>query len=207
MDPNNQQPPPNQPPQGSAPGWGAPPPPAGPPGIQPGWGAPPPPAGPPGFAPGWGPAPAAPARRGVPRLLIVVGVVALLVVVLVVLAVLRSGHADAGKVVFTSDQPTSTGAQTCDVGTRVTSIKVGAPVYAVYFFSHRLAATDTVNLELIKDGTSISSNPVPSTKTSDADCLEAFQDISATLDQPGKYEIKLTVGGETVSDGTLTITP
>jgi hypothetical protein len=191
MDPNDQQPPPNQPPQESTPGWGAPPPPAGAPGTQ----------------PGWDPAPAAPARGGIPRLLIVVGVVALLIVVGVVLAVLRSGHADAGKVVFTSHQPTATEAQTCDVGTRVTSIKVGTPVYAVYFFSRRLAATDTVNLELIKDGTSITSNPVPSNKTSDADCLEAFQDISATLDQPGTYEIKLTVGGEVVSDGTLTITP
>ena len=191
MDPNNQQPPPNLPPQESTPGWGAPPPPAGAPGYAPGWGAP----------------SAAPARGGIPRLMIVVGVVALLIIVGVVLAVLRAGHADAGKVVFTSDQPTETAAQTCDVGTRVTSIKVGAPVYAVYFFSRRLAATDTVNLELIKDGTSISSDPVSSTKTSDADCLEAFQDISATLDQPGKYEIKLTVGGEVVSDGTLTITP
>ncbi len=224
MDPNDQQPPTNQPPQGTPPGWGAPPPagppagppgwgappPAGPPASAPGWGAPPPagpPAGPPGSAPGWGVAPAAPARGGIPRRFIVIGVIVLLIVAGAALGVLTFGHPDAGKVVFTSELPTSSGAATCDVGTRVTTVKVGTAVYAIYFFSHRLATTDAVTLEVIKDGTSISKNAVPSTNTSDADCLESFEDISTVLDQPGTYEIKLTVGGETVSDGTLTITP
>ena len=217
MDPNQPgQPTPNATPSTppAAPGWGAPPP-AAP--TAPGWGAPPPTTP---TAPGWAAPPAwattPPAASGGGS---VVGrfagsVAGRVIAFIVVAAVIGGGFflfnritgADHnGQVIYTTaDQ---SGNSNCSTSSLVTSVKAGTHVWAVYVWTHRLSADQSVVEEDFLDGASLGKYDIPSDKTSDADCLSVLDDLSTSFSAPGSYEIKLTVGSEVVADGKLTVTP
>ena len=222
MDPNN----PGQTPGGDTPpAWGPPPAP-----DQPGYGAPPPPPAPYGAPPapygappapyGAPPAPygAPPAPYGAPqawgapppaakssmgkRILIGVGVVLIALVVLGVIGyVLSPKH--AGQVIFTTDAPTASGAATCDLGTQVTTVTAGTPVYANFFYKSRLTG-ETVTLTIIKDGSVLDTTTLTADQSNGVDCVESSANLGDLT--PGVYEFKLTSSkGDTVSDGSLTV--
>jgi hypothetical protein len=217
------QPQPGQPqpgqPQPEQPGYGAPQPPYGsqPPGYPPqqGWGTPPqgfdpsqqpygqPPYGQPPYGqPVWG-APA-PKKSVLPKVIggVVLAVVAV-IALLVVVGMLLPNH--AGQVVFTSDAPTTEGAKTCKLGTQVSSIKLGDPVYVNIFFKDRLS-NETVTMTILQDGKKLSSIDLPAEQSNGIDCVEDYSNWGALLQAPGTYEFKLTDSkGNVVSDGTLTV--
>ncbi len=194
-----QQPPydPSQPPYG--------PPPAGQ--VPQGWGAPPPGFDPSqqGYGQPWGAPPPAPHKSILPK---VIGVIVVFVVgifaLLVVVGMLLPNH--AGQVLFTTDAPTSGGAKTCQVGNQVTSVSVGTPVYAIYFYKDRLS-NETVSLTVIKDGQQlIPPTPLGAEMTNGVDCLEDTSNLGELLNGAGTYEFKLTTAsGDVVSDGKLTL--
>ena len=205
MDPNN----PGQTPGEAPPVWGPPPAPE----QQLGYGAPPPPPPAPYGAPpapygapppGWGaPAPTTSAKSSIgKRILIAVGVVVIVLVALGVIGVVLSPN-HAGKVIFTTDPPTASEAQTCQLGNQVTSITAGTPVYANFFYKSRLSG-ETVTLTIVKDGTVLDTSTLTADQSNGIDCVESSANLSDL--PPGVYEFKLTTSkGETVSDGTLTV--
>ena len=209
MDPNN----PGQTPDGGTPpAWGPPPAP-----DQPGYGAPPPPPPAPYGAPpapygappapygapqAWGaPPPAAKSSMG-KRILIGVGVVLIALVVLGVIGyVLSPKH--GGQVIFTTEAPTASGAATCELGTQVTTITAGTPVYANFFYKSRLTG-ETVTLTIVKDGSVLDTSTLTADQSNGVDCVESSANLGDLT--PGVYEFKLTTSkGDTVSDGTLTV--
>ena len=108
--------------------------------------------------------------------------------------------------VFTSDAPSSDGAKTCKLGTEVTAIKIGDPVYVNIFYKDRLT-NETVTLTILKDGTKLYSSPLPSEQANGIDCLEDQSNWGEVLQTQGAgaYEFKLTDSkGNVVSDGTIT---
>ena len=208
---------PQQPP--AAPEWGAPPPgydptqqpgaqpPYGQPGAQPPYGQP----GQPGYVqPPYGQQPwgvAAPVKKSrLPKIIVtVVGVVVVIFGLLIVASLLLPSH--AGKVVFTSDAPSSDGAKTCKLGTEVTAIKMGDPVYVNIFYKDRLT-DETVTLTILKDGTKLDSTPLPAAQSNGIDCLEDQSNWGEILQNQGagSYEFQLTDSkGNVVSDGTITV--
>jgi hypothetical protein len=198
----------------NAPGWGAPPP-AAP--NAPGWGAPPP-AAPtdPGWAapPTWATTPPAASGSGSVVGRIAGSVLGRVIAFIVVAAVIAGGFflfnkltgADhTGQVIYTTaDQ---SGNSNCSTSNLVTSVKTGTHVWAVYMWTHRLSADQSVVEEDFLNGSSLGKYNLPSDKTSDADCLSVLDDLSTSFTAPGTYEIKLTVGSEVVADGTLKVTP
>jgi hypothetical protein len=109
-----------------------------------------------------------------------------------------------GQVLFATDDQSSQ--SDCTIIDQVSSVKVGTPVYAIYFWQHQLSADQAVKEEDFKDGVSIATYDIPKTDSSDADCLVEQDDLSQSFTTAGTYEIKLTVGTEVVADGKLTIT-
>ncbi len=155
--------------------------------------------------PQWGAAPVKKSR--LPRILgIVGGAVVVLIILGVVAALLLPSN--AGKVIFTTDAPTSAGAKTCELGNKVTTVKLGDPVYMNIFFKDRLSG-ETVTLTLIKDGKTVDSIPYgTASEVNGIDCLEDYTNLADVLQQngAGTYEFKLTDSkGNVVSDGTLTV--
>jgi hypothetical protein len=213
------------PPAPDQPGYGAPPPPpppyggpaspygtpADPYGAPPAdpYGAPPAPYGTPPAPygappPAWGaPAPTVPAKRGLgKRILLGVGVVVVVIIALAIVGMLLSPD-HAGKVIFTTDAPTADGAKTCGLGNQVTSVTAGTAVYANFFYKSRLS-NETVTLTIAKDGTVIDTSTLTADQANGVDCVESNANLGDLT--AGVYEFKLTTaGGETVSDGTLTI--
>jgi hypothetical protein len=181
------------PPQGFDPSQGYGPPPQGFDPSQQGFGQQP-----------WGvPAPA-PKKSVLPR---VIGAIAVFIVAIVVVGIvvgmLLPGN--AGKVIFTTESPTDSGAKTCEIGPKVDSISVGTPVYAVYFYKDRLT-NETVTLTIAKDGVQKYSLPLSSSETNGIDCLEDPSNLSEILTDAGAYDFKLTTSsGNVVSEGILTI--
>lgn len=115
-----------------------------------------------------------------------------------------TGH--AGQVVFTTDMPPGASAASCKLGHEVTSVTVGTPVYATYFYKARLA-NETVTLWVSKDGTPIAENAVASAESNDVDCTALPVDVRIYgAIGPGRYDFKMvTATGEIVSEGTLII--
>jgi hypothetical protein len=155
----------------------------------------------------WGGAPVPQQKSRLPR---IIGVIAVIVVALIALVVVSSllSPSYAGQVVFTSDAPTSEGAKTCQLGTKVTSVKLGDPVYANIFFKDRLS-NETVTLTIYKDGTKLDSIPYGDTEVNGVDCIEDSSNLGDIFTSygAGSYEFKLTDShGNVVSDGTLTVT-
>ena len=110
-----------------------------------------------------------------------------------------------GEVVFaTTDQSTN---DNCKITNRVDSVKVGEHVYYMVMWSHKMGADEKVIEEVFKDGTSLGTDTWSASDYVGFDCTTVSQDISVLLTDPGKYEIKLTVGKDVVADGTLTVTP
>ncbi|MFI5258966.1 MAG: hypothetical protein ACHQ01_05070 [Candidatus Limnocylindrales bacterium] len=129
------------------------------------------------------------------------GFIVIIVILGIVSLVLNPSH--AGQVIFTTDAPTDSGASTCQLGHQVTSVAVGTPVYANYFFKSRLS-NQTVTLTIIKNGTALGSSGLTAAQSNGVDCLEDSTDLS-TLGA-GTFEFKLTTAdGTVVADGTLTI--
>lgn len=145
-------------------------------------------------------------KNRLPRIIGIVGGIFLAFIILgVVAAVLLPSN--AGKVIFTSDAPTSTGAKTCQLSNQVTSVKVGDPVYMNIFFKDRLS-NETVTLSILKDGKEVISMPYgTAAEVNGIDCLEDYTNLSDVITQngAGSYEFKLTDSkGNVVSDGDLT---
>jgi hypothetical protein len=115
--------------------------------------------------------------------------------------VLNPGH--GGKVIFTTDAPTSDGATTCQLGNQVTSVTAGTPVYFNIFYKSRLSG-ETVTLTIIKDGSVLDTSALTADQSNGIDCLESSANLSDLA--PGVYEFKATTSnGDTVSDGILTV--
>lgn len=141
------------------------------------------------------------------RLLGALGTIIVIVVIVggifVYEKVANPGH--HGQVLYSTNDQSSQ--SDCTVTDQVSSVKVGSPVYAIYFWEHRLTVDQKVTEEDFKDGVSIGTYDIPTDKSADADCLVDQDNLSTEFTDPGKYEIKLTVGTEVVADGTVTITP
>ncbi len=140
-------------------------------------------------------------------------VIAAIVVVLVLLAgaglyVLGNMQVqDAGKVVFSTDQPVAGQNTGCKVDHQVTTIPAGTSVYATYIFSSR-QGSGVVYLSITKNGSQFL--PATAMDTSDTqgyDCFADISDLSAIPFDAGTYTFTLTSGGQTISQGTLTVTP
>ena len=166
-----------------------------------------PPAQPYGVPPAWGVA-AAPARKSMlPR--IVGGIVVLVVVVIglgLAASVLSPEPAQAGQVIFTKEPPTEEGAKTCHLGTEVTSVNVGDPAYATFFFNHK-QSNETVTLTILKDGSQIQKFVYGTgSDVNGLNCVEDSTNLADILTSAGSYEFKFTNSkGEVVSDGTITL--
>jgi len=230
MDPTNQPPgqptppwgPPAEPtPWGTAPEPGAPqpgqptPPWAAPGEPTPPWAAPGQPGAPqpgypqPGFPPPGVPGqpwPQAPQKSGGKGRRIALFAVAALVVIVAIVAfnVLKSSN--DGKVLFSTDVPTS--AQKCNPTNVVTTISAKTSVYATYEYTGRMGS-DQVTLNISKDGTAYG---VPVTfavtDTSGTDCGYDPTDWSADPGWgAGTWKFTLTAAGKTVSEGSLVVTP
>jgi hypothetical protein len=156
--------------------------------------------------PQWGAVP--PKKSKLPRILGIVGGIVVAFIVLAVVAALVVGNPNAGKVVFTADAPTSSGAKTCELSNKVTSINVGDSVYMNIFFKNRLSG-ETVTLTLLKDGKEVDSIPYgTAAEVNGIDCLEDYTNLADVFKQngAGSYEFKLTDSkGNVVSDGTLIV--
>jgi hypothetical protein len=155
----------------------------------------------------WGAAPVAqPQKSKLPKILaVVVAIVVGLIVLGVVASMLLPSH--AGKVIFTTDSPTTEGAKTCSLGTEVTTVKIGDPVYINVFYKKRLSG-ESVTLTILKDGVVQDTESLSSAESNGIDCLEYQQNLASFLDSPGSWEFKLTDShGNVVSDGILTVTP
>ena len=235
MDPTNQPPgqptppwgPPAEPtPWGTAPEPGAPqpgqptPPWAAPGEPTPPWAAPGQPGAPqpgypqpgypqPGFPPPGVPGqpwPQAPQKSGGKRRRIALAAVAALVVIVAIVAFNVLKGSNDGKVLFSTDVPTS--AQKCNPTNVVTTISAKTSVYATYEYTGRMGS-DQVTLNISKDGTAYG---VPVTfavtDTSGTDCGYDPTDWSG---EPGwgagTWKFTLTAAGKTVSEGSLVVTP
>jgi hypothetical protein len=114
---------------------------------------------------------------------------------------------DAGKVVFSTDEPVAGQTTGCVVANQVTTIPVGTSVYATYHFSSQ-QGSDVVDLSITKDGaTFLSPWAMPTSDTQGYNCVADNSDFSTIFVDPGKYTITLTSGGSTIAQGTLTVTP
>jgi hypothetical protein len=155
-------------------------------------------------------APPAPAARS--RLPLIIAVLVVLVLVIgggYVAYSYMKAHEDAGKVVFSTDQPVAGQTVGCTIDHQVTTISVGTPVYATYVFSSRQGSA-VVTLTVTKDGNSFFSADVPTSDSQGLDCFSDTTDLSSIPDLPlgaGTYTFTLTSGGSTISQGTLTVTP
>jgi hypothetical protein len=163
--------------------------------------------------PTWGvPAPTQPAKRGLIGSIfgsIVGRVIGILVVVAILVGgafvyqkVVNPDH--LSQVIFTSSDQTG---NKCVVSDRVDTVKAGDPVYVMVMWARRLASTDKVVEEDFKDGVSIDKFDWDPTDYAGYDCTTDATNYSDLFSEPGKYELKLTVGTEVVADGTLTVTP
>lgn len=176
-------------------------------------GQPTPPPNPPVVPPEWAvAAPTASAKAGIGaflsrRILSLLVVVAVVVVVIiggiVVDKVFNPNH--LGQVLFTTTSQENV--SDCSISDTVATVKAGTPIYATYFWTHRLTSDQQVIEEDFKDGVSLGQYSIPSDSSSDADCLSVTSDLSSGFSAPGTYEIKLTVGSEVVADGKITVTP
>jgi hypothetical protein len=172
---------------------------------QSGWGQPTPPP-PPAAPSGWATPPEPPRRsKAVPILGALVGVVVILAVGLLVVSMLNA-NPDAGKVVFSTEPPTT--GHNCQVSSQVTTIQAGKPVYASYIFSHKLGSEPAL-LSASKNGQAWA-GPITLPNSSGLNCFLDTSDLSNVpglpLD-PGVYKFMVAVNGETVAEGTLTVTP
>jgi hypothetical protein len=173
------------------------------------WGAPGQPGAPqPYYVPGQ-PWPAMPQKSGRRGKRIAISTIAALVVIIAIVAfnVIRSSVPNAGKVMFSTDLPT-TASQGCAINHQVTSIGATTSVYATYIFTDK-QGSNPVSLSVTKDGNAyIGPAELDTTDTSGYDCTADTSDLS-TLPEwgPGTYDFTATSGGKTVSEGKLTVTP
>ena len=115
-------------------------------------------------------------------------------------------HKDAGKVVFSTDEPVVGETAGCSPGNQVTSVKVGAPVYATYVFSAR-QGSETVSLTITKDGAEyLPATDLATSDTSGWDCFSETTDLGQVF-EAGTYKFTLVSGGKTIAEGILTVTP
>jgi hypothetical protein len=128
------------------------------------------------------------------------------VVIALALAIYGCGPSlERGKVLFSTDKPTANG--TCTPEHMVTSVGVGTSVYATYVYKAR-PGDETVSLEVTKDGESFGlTMDMDTSWTKGLDCFGDTSDLS-TLDGwgVGAYTFTLTALGDTVAEGTLTVT-
>jgi hypothetical protein len=138
-----------------------------------------------------------------------IAVVAIVAVVVIgglfAFAMLR-GLPDRGKVVFSTDAPTSetTG---CTVSHQVTTSSLSTAVYATYIYT-ATQGSDVVTRTVSKDGTEVSAPiAIPTSDTNGADCTADSTNLST---EPGwgtgTWKFTLTAAGKTVSEGSLTVT-
>jgi hypothetical protein len=165
---------------------------------------PPPPPAPPY---GWVVPPAVPKRSNLTRIIGGIGgVLVVAVVALVIFGLIGGNPKDAGKVVFSPDVPTT--GNNCRVPNQVTSIASGKSIYASYIFKHKLGS-DSALLSATKDGQAWA-GPIALPNTNGLNCFLDTSDLSNVpglpLD-PAVYKFTVTVNGETVAEGTLTVTP
>ena len=197
MDPSGygQTPPPTPPPDWSAPGQpGQPPSP---------YGQPPSPYGQPA---GMWAAPPPVKRSPLPR---IIGVLVTLAVIAGVAFYFVSNAKvpDAGKVVFSSDKPVAGQSTGCKVDHQLTTVAAGTPVYATYIFTSK-QGSDPVSLTITKDGSPfLPATAMDATDTNGYDCFADTSDLSQIPFDAGSYQFTLTSGGNTISQGTLTVTP
>ena len=176
-----------------------------------------PPQGAPGVPPPWGqPAPTTSGGSGAAIGRFMRSVVGRIVGGLVVLGIIggatfiyqKVANPDhLSQIVFTSTDQTSNDG--CKVTDRVSTTKAGAPVYLTVMWSHRMSASDKITQELFKDGVSIdkSDNAWDPSDYAGYDCYVDTTNLATDFNEPGSWEIKLTVGSDVVADGTLTVTP
>jgi len=148
---------------------------------------------------------AAPSKSRLPR---IIGIIAVIVVAVIALAVVAAMllPSNAGKVIFTTDAPTTEGAQTCKLGNQVTTVKLGDPVYINIFYKERLSG-QTVTMTILENGAVKDTESLTSDESNGIDCLEYEQNLASFLDSAGSWEFKLTdSNGNVVSDGILTVT-
>jgi hypothetical protein len=148
-----------------------------------------------------------PARRSPLRRIIAVVVVLVLLAGAALYVLGNMQVQDAGKVVFSTDQPVAGQNTGCKVDHQVTTIAAGKSVYATYIFSSK-QGSGVVYLSITKGGSPFL--PATAMDTSDTqgyDCFADISDLSTIPFDPGTYIFTLTSGGQTISQGTLTVTP
>jgi hypothetical protein len=144
--------------------------------------------------------------RGMGKRIAVVAIAAVVVIGgLFAFAMLR-GLPDRGKVVFSTDAPTSetTG---CTVSHQVTTSSLSTAVYATYIYT-ATQGSDVVTLTISKDGTEVGAPiAIPTSDTNGADCTAESTNLST---EPGwgtgTWKFTLTAAGKTVSEGSLIVT-
>jgi hypothetical protein len=135
-----------------------------------------------------------------------VAIVALVIIGgLFAFAVLR-GLPDRGKVVFSTDAPTSE-TKGCTVAHQVTTSNLSTAVYATYIYT-ATQGSNVVALTISKDGTELGAPiALPTSDTNGVDCTADSTNLSA---EPGwgagTWKFTLTAAGKTVSEGSLTVT-
>jgi hypothetical protein len=116
-------------------------------------------------------------------------------------------HQDAGKVVFSTDQPVAGQTIDCVVDHQVTTVAAGTHVYATYHFSSQ-QGSGVVDLAITKDGTVfLAPSALPTADTQGLDCVADTSDFGTIFVDPGTYTVTLTSGVSTIAEGTLTVTP
>jgi hypothetical protein len=139
-------------------------------------------------------------RRSLPRAAAVISIV-----VLALASAGCSANLDRGKVLFSTDKPTSDDG--CTPANLVTSVSNTTSVYPTYVYKSR-PGDETLSLEVTRDGAVyIPSSDLPAGDSKGLDCFADTSDLSK-LDNwgAGTYHISLTSGGTVWAEGDLTVT-
>jgi hypothetical protein len=127
---------------------------------------------------------------------------------LVALAIASAGcsaNIDRGKIIFSTDVPSTDNG--CTPGHQVTSVSATTSVYATYIFKAK-PGDETIALQVTRDGQPyIPASNLPTSDTKGLDCFADTSDLSQLQNWgPGTYHVSLTNSGSVVAQGDLTVT-
>ena len=112
----------------------------------------------------------------------------------------------AGKVVFSTDDPTTTATSSCKVAHQVTSVSATTSVYATYVFG-ATAGDNVISLSITFNGKSyLAATDIPMSDTSGYDCYLDSTDLSTLSGwSPGAYHFSLMSDGDLIGEGDLVV--
>jgi hypothetical protein len=145
------------------------------------------------------PAPAAAARKGLPRRLIAAVIAIIVIVVIGAVATTLLGGG-SGKVLF-SRSAYNEGSNTCRFDNAITTASTSDSVYVIADLKDTLKAFDRYTLTVAMDGQTILTNTLTASK--EFNCYTEKGGVGQL--QAGVYKFTFSKDGKTEAEGTLTV--